>query len=666
MHPYRGGTSAASHRGMTTPPAPPPTLDRVLDERVRVADDARDGPPARSRPGWLLRGAVVAAAAVVAGTGTAAAGEVVDLTRTGPAAAPLLGAAAGLPLLLAVRRPLPGWALSAVSALAVSDLPLVDADPWPWPVPHGMALLGLLLAVAARETLVRVLGAWAATALLFLATVRADLGAGWVSAVTAVTVVGVLAGRLTRTSRRLARQSALSEREKARRLVLEERTRIARDLHDVVAHHMSLVAVRTETAPYRVEGLSDAARAELAAIGDAARAALGETRTLLAVLRHDDPGGDPAGAPGDGTAPERAPQPDLSRLPALVEAARGAGVEVGAVVDGRTDDLRPGPHGRPAAGDVPGRLPHRAGGARERDPARTRRGGAAHGAPRGGRAGAAGGQRAVGHGRAGAGGTRDHRDAGARPRGGRGPHRHPPAGRRLRRGGPAPGAGPTVTAPIRVVVVDDQAMVREGFCALLAAQPDIDVVGDAADGRQAVAVVDALAPDVVLMDVRMPVLDGIEATRRILADPRDDAPRVLVLTTFDLDDHVYAALRAGASGFLLKDARADELVAAVRVVASGEGLLAPSVTRRLIAEFARLPATQVVRPERLAALTPRETEVLGLVAAGLSNGEIARRLVVAEQTVKTHVGRILAKLGLRDRAQAVAVAYETGLVRAGG
>ncbi len=220
-----------------------------------------------------------------------------------------------------------------------------------------------------------------------------------------------------------------------------------------------------------------------------------------------------------------------------------------------------------------------------------------------------------------------------------------------------------MSAPIRVVVADDQALVRQGFAALLAAQPDIDVVGDAADGAQAVAAVAALGPDVVLMDVRMPVLDGIEATRRILAGSHDEVPRVLVLTTFDLDDYVYAALRSGASGFLLKDARADELVAAVRVVASGEGLLAPTVTRRLIAEFARRPAAQGVRPERLAVLTARETEVLGLVAGGLSNAEIATRLVLAEQTVKTHVGRILGKLGLRDRAQAVVVAYETGLVR---
>jgi DNA-binding NarL/FixJ family response regulator len=216
---------------------------------------------------------------------------------------------------------------------------------------------------------------------------------------------------------------------------------------------------------------------------------------------------------------------------------------------------------------------------------------------------------------------------------------------------------------IRVLVVDDQAMVRQGFAALLAAQPDLVVVGDAADGAQAVAAARQHAPDVVLMDIRMPVLDGIEATRRILAGtPGVARPKVLMLTTFDLDDYVFEALRAGASGFLLKDAPAAELVSAVRVVAAGEGLLAPSVTRRLIEQFAARARPNRTHPARLATLTPRETEVLRLIARGLSNAEIAATLVVAEQTVKTHVGRILAKLDLRDRAQAVVLAYETGLV----
>jgi DNA-binding NarL/FixJ family response regulator len=222
-----------------------------------------------------------------------------------------------------------------------------------------------------------------------------------------------------------------------------------------------------------------------------------------------------------------------------------------------------------------------------------------------------------------------------------------------------------VTGPAtRCLIADDQAMVREGFAAVLAAQPGLLVVGQAADGAQAVHQARQLRPDVVLMDVRMPVMDGLQATRQILSTP--PGPRVLMLTTFDLDDYVYAALRAGASGFLLKDATAAELVHAVRVVAAGDALLAPSVTRRLIADFARQPRLDAPFPQALGALTQRETEVLGLIARGLSNTDISETLFIAEQTTKTHVGRILAKLGLRDRAQAVVLAYETGLVTPGG
>jgi len=242
---------------------------------------------------------------------------------------------------------------------------------------------------------------------------------------------------------------------------------------------------------------------------------------------------------------------------------------------------------------------------------------------------------------------------------------------------------------IGIVVADDHEVVRAGFAALLGTQPDFAVLGTAADGAEAVAVCRELRPEVVLMDVRMPGTDGIEATRQLMGEaelPADErppaerapagrpwAPKVLILTTFDLDEYVFDALRAGASGFLLKDATAERLFDAVRVVAAGEALLAPGVTRRLISEFARLrpqasgPGAGAVpaaagRPAALTALTPRETEVLRLVAEGLSNTEIAGRLVVTEETVKTHVSRILAKLGLRDRTQAVVVAYESGLV----
>lgn len=217
---------------------------------------------------------------------------------------------------------------------------------------------------------------------------------------------------------------------------------------------------------------------------------------------------------------------------------------------------------------------------------------------------------------------------------------------------------------IRVMLVDDQAMVRAGFRMIVETEDDITVVGEAADGRAAVELAERCSPDVVLMDVRMPHMDGIEATAIITA--RADAPRVLMLTTFDLDDHVYSALRAGASGFLLKDAPAEQLIDAVRVVARGDGLLAPSVTRLLIEEVARRPQIDpAASVPGFGDLTERELDVMRLVARGLSNGEIAEALYLGEATVKTHVGRILSKLALRDRVQVVVVAYESGLVTPG-
>ncbi len=226
----------------------------------------------------------------------------------------------------------------------------------------------------------------------------------------------------------------------------------------------------------------------------------------------------------------------------------------------------------------------------------------------------------------------------------------------------------TPSQAIRIIVADDHQVVRTGFAALLDTQPDFAVVGTACDGAEAVRIGRELRPDVMLMDVRMPGMDGIEATRR-LAGSASGGPRILILTTFDLDEYVYDALRAGASGFLLKDVTAERLFDAVRVIAAGEALLAPSVTRRLISEFALLRhKTDALPATVLAALTPRETQVLRLVAEGLSNQEIAARLVVTEETVKTHVSRVLGKLGLRDRTQAVVTAYESGLVvpRSGG
>lgn len=219
---------------------------------------------------------------------------------------------------------------------------------------------------------------------------------------------------------------------------------------------------------------------------------------------------------------------------------------------------------------------------------------------------------------------------------------------------------------IRVLIVDDQAMVRAGFRMIIEAEPDITVVGEAADGADALVMVERSNPDVVLMDVRMPRMDGIEAASRLLARRDGDAPRVLMLTTFDLDDYVYSALRAGVSGFMLKDAPAEQLVEAIRVIAAGEALLAPSVTRRLIEDISKRPKREApIATPGLDQLTEREHEVLRLVAKGMSNAEIADQLYLGEATIKTHVGRMLMKLSLRDRVQAVVLAYESGLITPG-
>ena len=218
---------------------------------------------------------------------------------------------------------------------------------------------------------------------------------------------------------------------------------------------------------------------------------------------------------------------------------------------------------------------------------------------------------------------------------------------------------------VRVLLVDDQALIRAGFRMILEAEEDIEVVGECGDGTQAIDSVKRFSPDVVLMDIRMPEMDGIEATRRIVGGDGDAAVKVLMLTTFDLDEYVYDALRAGASGFLLKDVPAEQLVDGIRVVARGEALLAPSVTKRLIQEFSRGAVSQRSAPTELDDLTPRELEVFKLIARGMSNAEIAAELIVSETTVKTHVARVLMKLGLRDRVQAVVLAYESGVVAPG-
>ena len=423
----------------------------------------------------------------------------------------------------------------------------------------------------------------------------------------------------------------------------------------MVAHHMSVIAIQAEAAPYKTADPPPELVESFGEIRASALAGLAELRRVLGVLRT---GGQ-----------DTAPQPGLADLDALLDSARSGGVSVTVTRSGNPVTLpdgvdlsayrivqealsnamrhAPGSHVQVHLAYRPDGLAlevrNDAGpGEQCRPGPGGQRGPGRRGRPRPGR-------------HAGA-----RHDAGREPGGGPDRRRGVP-GDRGPAGEPARGGG---AVTIRVVVADDQGMVRSGFSILLNAQPDIEVVGEAVNGQEAIARVAELRPDVILMDVRMPVIDGLQATRQIAA-AGDGAPRVLVLTTFDLDDYVYEALRSGASGFLLKDASAGELAEAVRVVAAGDALLAPGVTRRLIAEFARLGAPRAASRKNLEDLTERETEVLALVARGMSNAEIAAHLVVAEQTVKTHVSRVLMKLALRDRAQAVVFAYENGLVRPG-
>ena len=437
-----------------------------------------------------------------------------------------------------------------------------------------------------------------------------------------------------------------------------ERARIARELHDVVAHHISMIAVQAETARLATPGMPAAGAQRLLEIGDTARAGLTEMRRLLGVLRED--------AQAAGQA-----KPMPTAIPSQVcSSSTSCSTRPGMRQAQAPGSSFPGP--RPPSIPVSSWPPTASSRKRSPTPGGTRR------APRstwsctsrmtpcglrirdngpGAARGAAGGRRwarAARHARACRGGRRRvaHRRRSRR--------RLPDRGHAARQGGDD--VMTTVPPAVRIIVADDHHVVRTGFAALLDTQPDFTVVGTACDGTEAVRICRELSPDVVLMDVRMPVMDGIEATRQ-LAGPGPDGPRILILTTFDLDAYVYDALCAGASGFLLKDVTAERLFEGVRVVAAGEALLAPAVTRRLISEFTRLrPKPDALPAGALATLTPRETQVLRLVAEGLSNPEIAARLVVTEETVKTHVSHVLTKLGLRDRTQAVVTAYETGLV----
>ena len=433
------------------------------------------------------------------------------------------------------------------------------------------------------------------------------------------------------------------QEEKARQAVGAERARIARELHDVVSHAISVTVLQARGGR-RMLGVDDGAvRRALDAIEHTNAQALTDMRRLLSLLRDAE----------EGSSID--PQLSLTRLDSLVEQLRASGLNVELAITGPASDRTAwcGPVGLP---DHPRGADQRAqarGSAGQRPSGRGQRHGVAHHHSQRRRSGRDQRRREDNRSRtawhSGTGGGRGGTSGGWARR-----------GRRLRRSCPTAVRGRGVSSDmIRVVLADDQPLVRAGLRMILAGEERIEVVGEAADGAEAVTICADRSPDVILMDVRMPNVDGIEATRRLSALPRP--PRILVLTTFDLDDVVYDALRAGASGFLLKDAPEERLITAIRVVADGGSLFAPSVTRRLIEDFARRAPAQPT--PSLADLTERETEVLVQVARGLSNAEIASALFVTENTVKTHVARVLMKLGLRDRVQAVVLAYESGLVR---
>jgi DNA-binding NarL/FixJ family response regulator len=447
--------------------------------------------------------------------------------------------------------------------------------------------------------------------------------------------LGWLCGAYVSELRARAARSRREQELETGRAVAEEQARVGRELHDVIAHTLSVIVIQAGAAQDVFDTSPDKARQALGSIGAAGRQALAELRRR---------GGRLGAAAGAGR-PRRAAGPGPGHRPAR----------------DRPHRRRPGGPARRAG---PGRLPHRAGGPDEHAQARPGRSG------RGSRLLQPGRARPGGHRRRPARGAR--RPARARP--GTGADRHPRArgtarrdlpgraapGRRLRGPGQLPAVRGRAVMTIRVLLCDDQALVRGGFRMILEARPDLQVVGEAEDGAQAVSLARQTQPDVILTDVRMPHLDGVEATRQIVA--AGSPARILVLTTYDLDEYVYAAIRAGASGFLLKDVQAAQLTDAIRVIAAGDALLAPSVTRRLLGRFARaLPAPRAT-PAALSSLTERETEVLRLLAGGLSNAELAGRLYISEATVKSHVSSLLRKLGLRDRVQAVILAYDAGLV----
>jgi DNA-binding NarL/FixJ family response regulator/signal transduction histidine kinase len=564
----------------------------------------------------------------------------------------LLTLLATLPIALRRRFPIAVFAVTLAAALA-SDVFYSNFF-----FPGALVALYTVAAQVGRPISIRV---GVATALALTITFLDESGieesnfGNWEdvvgrAAMYAVFAAAWLLGDNLRTRRAYLREveerAARLEREREeniRRAAADEQARIARELHDIIAHNVSVMTVQAAAAGDAFETQPGSVREALASIESTGREALTELRRLLGSVR-------PGDGPEDGLR-TLAPQPGLARLDDLVEQVRATGLEVELTIEGSPRELPPGidlssyrivqealtntlKHADASQATVLVRYGDRTLDVEVVDDGR---GATVDGAERG---------RGI------IGMRADRRRARGRARSRRWlfhPCPDPPRGAR--------------SMTIRVLLCDDQALVRSGFRLILESREDIEVVGEAEDGREAIELAQRVDPDLILMDIRMPNVDGVEATRRLVTG--GSRARIIVLTTFDLDEYVFESIRAGASGFLLKDVQPTQLVDAIRVVAAGEALLAPSVTRRLLDRFARTLPGEEKPPPELVSLTERELEVLKLLASGLSNAELAERLFLSETTVKSHISSVLRKLGLRDRVQAVVLAYEAGLVRPG-